>query len=308
MEPVAEPLVSVIIPTHNREAFVVQAVQSVLNQTYKRIETIVVDDGSTDNTLEMLSKYRDKINYIYQERTERSRARNEGFRRSTGDYIAYLDSDDLWLPTKIEKQVDIFNKMPDVGLVYVGVEFIDADGNPCDRELSWDEPERQVPYEDFMTHNIITGTTSSVMIRRTCLDRVGLFDETMNACEDFDLYRRIARYYKFYKIDLPLVRFRVHGENTQNDAGAMARGWEITIEKISRDTPPEFEYYKNEAIIKNLSQVASLYRRAGQLNSFFAFCAKSAFRRPHWILKFGFWTDLVKLSLKKAEKAFNLSG
>ena len=100
-----ERLVSVIIPTHNRAEFVVQAVESVLNQTYGNIETIVIDDGSTDNTREELRKYQDKIHYNYQERSERSRARNEGFKHSRGDYIAFLDSDDLWLPTKIEKWI-----------------------------------------------------------------------------------------------------------------------------------------------------------------------------------------------------------
>lgn len=294
-----EPLVSVIIATYNRSEYIAEAVESVLHQTYREVETIVIDDGSTDNTREVLAKYKGKINYIYQERTERSRARNEGFRYSSGDYIAFLDSDDVWLPIKIEKQVDILNKQPDVGLVYVGVEFIDADGNPYDGDLSWDEPRRQVLYEDLMNHNIITGTTSSVMVRRKCLDRVGLFDESMNTCEDLDLYRRIARYYKFYRIDLPLVKFRIHIGNTQQDRSAMAKGWEITIRKISIDTPPEFEYYKNEAIIKNLAKIVFLYKQDGRLGRLFAFCGKSIFQRPNWILTYGFWRDLIKLYLKK---------
>lgn len=293
------PLVSVIIATHNRAGFVVQAVESVLNQTYANIETILVDDGSTDNTREVLRKYQDKIHYYYQERSERSRARNEGFKRSKGDYIAFLDSDDLWLPTKIESQVQLLNEKPDVGLVYASVEFIDTDGNPYDGNLSWDEPQRQVLYEDLMTHNIVTGTTSSAMIRRTCLEKVGLFDESMNTCEDLDLYRRIARYYQFHQIDLPLVKFRVHGGNTQHNASSMATGWEITIEKISGDTPPRFEYYKNEAIMKILSQIASLYRQDGQLCRFFGFCAKSLFHRPNWVLRYSFWRDALRLAIEK---------
>ena len=293
------PLVSVIIATYNRAGFVVQAVESVLSQTYAHIETIVVDDGSTDNTREVLRKYQDKIHYYYQERSERSRARNEGFKRSKGAYIAFLDSDDLWLPTKIERQVQVLNEKSDVGLVYARVEFIDTDGNPCDGNLSWDEPEREVLYEDLMTHNIVTGTTSSAMIRRTCLERVGLFAESMNTCEDLDLYRRIARYYQFHQIDLPLVKFRVHGGNTQHNASSMARGWEITIEKILRDTPPRFEYYKNEAIVKILSQMARLYRQDGQLWRFFCFCSKSLFHRPNWVLRYGFWRDALRLAIEK---------
>lgn len=292
-------LVSAIIPTYNRANMVAEAVQSVLKQTYRNIEIIVVDDGSTDNTREVLKKYQQKINYIYQDRSERSKARNKGFRHSKGNYVAFLDSDDLWLPTKTEKQVEVLNSQREVGLVYVGVQFIDIDGMPCSVDICWDASEREVLYEDLMTHNVITGTTSSAMIRRTCLDKVGLFDESMHTCEDLDLYRRIARYYEFCKIDLPLVKFRIHGGNTQHNSCAMARGWETIIGKISRNTPPEFEYYKNEAIIKNLTQIARLYKQDGQVHKFLYFCAKSFFHRPNWILKYDFWSELVRLSAKR---------
>jgi glycosyltransferase involved in cell wall biosynthesis len=291
----ADPLVSVIIPTYNRAKWVSGAVQSVIDQTYRSIEIIVVDDGSTDNTRDMLSEYGSSIKYIYQERSERCKARNRGFRHSRGEYIAFLDSDDRWLPTKIEQQVAILNNESDVGLVYTGVQFMDAKGNPHTGQISWDVPERQALYEDLMTHNTITGTTSSVMVRRTCLDKVGLFDELMNTCEDLDLYRRIARYYKFYKIDLPLVRFRIHTGSTQHDAAAMAKGWETTIRKIAEDTPAEFTYYKNQAIAKNLVQIAHLYASGGQLHRFFSFCVKAVFHRPNWILRYGFWRALLRL-------------
>ncbi|MDY6987490.1 MAG: glycosyltransferase [Thermodesulfobacteriota bacterium] len=293
------PLVSVIIATYNRADYIGQAVESVLNQTYGRIETIIVDDGSTDNTRDVLRKYEGRIQYFYQENSERSRARNEGFRRSRGEYIAFLDSDDAWFSTKIEEQARVLNEKAEVGLVYVGVQFIDGQGNPYEGDLSWDEPQRKTLYEDLMTHNIVTGTTSSVMIRRQCLDKAGLFDESMNACEDLDLYRRIAAYCEFYKIDLPLLKFRVHEGNTQQNADVMAKGWEITIGKICRDTPPEFEYYKNEAIVKNLSQIASLYRQGGRFYKFFSFCAKSLMYRSSWILAPGFWMTLMRLCFNR---------
>jgi glycosyltransferase involved in cell wall biosynthesis len=290
-----EPLVSVIIPTYNRAQFVAEAVQSVLSQTYRKIEIIVVDDGSTDNTREVLNQYSGRIDYIYQNRSERSKARNEGFRRSRGDHISFLDSDDLWLPTKIEEQVQILNDKLDVGVVYTDVQFIDRNGDPYVGEICWDSPQRPVLYEDLMTHNVITGTTSSVMVRRECLEKVGLFDESMNTCEDLDLYRRLAQYYTFHKIELPLVKFRIHPESTQVNVTAMANGWEATIAKISRNTPPQFAYYKNEAIIKILSEIAHLYKSGGRLNRFFYFCVKSVFDRPNWILRYAFWRDLARL-------------
>ena len=294
-----EPTVSVIIPTYNRAKLVVQAIESVLNQTYRKIEIIVVDDGSTDNTLEVLKQYEGNIKYIFQERSERSKARNEGYRHSRGDFISFLDSDDLWLPTKIEKQIEVMNERPDVDVVYTGIEFIDGNGKLLVGDTCWDSPQREVLYEDLMTHNVITGTTSSVMVRRTCLDKVGLFDDSMNTCEDLDLYRRIAQNYKFHKIELPLVKFRIHAGNTQRNSTAMAKGWETTIRKIAIDTPPEFEYYKNEAIVKILYQIADLYRQDGRFDRFFWFCAKSVLHRPNWILRYGFWRSLVRLYLKK---------
>lgn len=278
-----------------------EAVQSVLNQTYRKIEIIVVDDGSTDNTREVLKRYVGKIAYVYQERSERSKARNEGFRNSKGNYIAFLDSDDIWLPTKVEKQVQVLNERPDVGLVYTGVQFIDLSGHPDDRKLCWDAPVRGALYEDLMTHNVIMGSLSGIMVRRECLDRVGLFDESMNICEDLDLYRRIARYYGFHKIDLPLVKIRIHGDNTQRDPITMAKGWEATISKISLDTPPEFEYYKDEAIVKILSQVARLYWQDHRLHRLLLFCVKSVFQRPNWLLKYGFWRQFLRSSLRRIQ-------
>jgi hypothetical protein len=137
------------------------------------------------------------------------------------------------------------------------------------------------------------------MIRRACLDRVGLFDESMVTCEDLDLYRRLAEHYRFEKIDLPLVKFRIHSESTQRKHAAMAKGWEMTIDKIAGYTPLEFQYYKNEAIAKNLVQIARLYIAGGRPDRFFIFCARAAFSRPNWILTHGFWRDVAKLSVAR---------
>ncbi|MDY6950923.1 MAG: glycosyltransferase [Thermodesulfobacteriota bacterium] len=294
-----KPLVSVIIATHNRAEFIAETVESAIGQTYRRIEIIVVDDGSTDDTRQVLKKYENKIKYIYQDRAERSKARNRGFRYSQGEYIAFLDSDDIWLPQKIEKQVKVLNERQDVGLVYVDVQFIDAKGEPHSGGARWDTRKRDVLYEDLMTNNIVTGTTSSAMIRRSCLDKVGLFDETMNTCEDLDLYRRISEYYPFHAIASPLVRFRVHDTNTQRNASAMARGWETIVKKISAETPSRFDYYKNEAIVRILAQIAGLYRQDGRIERFLLFLGRSLFSKPNWLLRLSFWRDLFRLYSEK---------
>jgi glycosyltransferase involved in cell wall biosynthesis len=301
VEEMEEPLVSVIIPTYNRAEFVGEAVQSVLCQTYKKLEIIVVDDGSTDDTSKVLKEYRGRIRYIYQERGERSRARNRGFRRSSGCYVAFLDSDDLWLPEKIEKQLDVFEKKRDVGLVYTSVQFIDYYGNPYNGAICWDAlaRKRRSLYEDLMTDNVISGSTSAVMVRRECLKKVGLFDESMNACEDLDLWRRVAEHYTFHKITAPLVKLRIHPNNTQGRLSIMAEGYEIILNKISQHTPAQFEYYKNQAIIKLLSKIAGLYRDGGQMHSFLFFCGKCVLRRQKWITDYNFWRDFVRLAKQK---------
>jgi len=296
----SQPLVSIIIPTYNRAELVTQAVESVLDQTYRKIELIVVDDGSTDKTHELLRKYEGSMTYIYLERSERSKARNEGFKCSKGDYIAFLDSDDLWLSTKIEKQVQILHEKADVGIVYTDVELIHVEGGSHIGNILWDEPVREVLYEDLMTHNVITGSLSSVMMRRECLERVGLFDESMNTCEDLDIYRRLARQYKFHKIDSTLAKVRIHNDNTQRNLHAMVLGWEATIEKVFQDTAPRFEYYKYEAITKIFFHIARLYWQRGCLRGFFVwFCKKSMLDRPDWILKHQFWRDLMRLLRKR---------
>lgn len=293
------PLVSAIIATYNRARFVGQAVTSILSQTYPNIETIVIDDGSTDQTREVLEPYFDRITYVHQQRCERSKARNRGFQLSNGDYIAFLDSDDLWHPSKIEQQVGVLNGNPQVGLVYGDVEFIDECGKPCANELQWEKPTRLALYEDLMTHNIVTGTTSCAMIRRTILNLAGLFDEAMNTCEDLDLYRRISMHCDFHKINAPLVLFRLHGGNTQGQSVAMAKGWEITIKKIMDECPSAYLYYRNEAIIKLLSQIFALYSASGRTRDFYAFCLRSVSARPNWILKAGFWQELIRLSVAR---------
>ncbi len=298
-----EPLVSVIIATYNRADLVAKAVESALNQTYKNIEIVVVDDGSTDNTRQALRQYEGRIEYIYQERSERSKARNVGFRHSSGDFIAFLDSDDLWLPTKIEKQVQVLNEKPDVGVIYADAQFIDRSGDTYDGEICLDvlKRMRQDFYEDLMTDNIV-GSPSAVLVRRECLVKAGLFDESMNACEDLDLWIRLARHCRFHKIELPLLQFRIHTGNTQCKLSLMAKGYETIINKVCRDTPPQFKYYKNEAIIKLLSKIASLYAQDRNLRSFMLFCVRSVFQELHWIIGVSFWLDFFRLSKEKYRK------
>ena len=203
------PTVSVIIPTYNRAHLVGQAIRSVLNQTFQDFELIIVDDGSSDDTEAVVKQFNDpRIRYIYQENKGISGARNTGIRSARGRYIAFLDSDDLWLPDLLQLEVPILDANPDVGLVYAKAQAIDKEGNPMSQisgapEKYPGETLKSILYGDFVS-------TITALVRRACFDSVGLFDESLKGRVDWDMWVRIARYYRFAYIDKVLAKFRCH--------------------------------------------------------------------------------------------------
>jgi glycosyltransferase involved in cell wall biosynthesis len=195
------PRVSVILPTFNRGGVVTEAIDSVFNQDYADLELIVVDDGSTDETPRLLSVYGDRLNYIRQANRGVSAARNSGIRMATGQLIALLDSDDTWLPGKVTAQVSFFSNHPDV-LVCQTQEIWIRNGvrvNPGKRHRK----EAGMIFERSLALCLVS--PSAVMMRSSLLDEVGLFDETLPACEDYDLWLRIAWKHPIHLIDRLLV-------------------------------------------------------------------------------------------------------
>ena len=206
---VQHPIVSVIITTYNRGYLIDKAINSVLNQTYQDYEIIIVDDGSTDNTKEVVKGFIDsRINYIfYADNLGVSAARNTGIKASQGEYIALLDSDDEWLPEKLEKQVVILqNESFEVGVVCSWQFNINANGEYiCRRHL----PKKGGNiYEDLLYTNPISAPT--LLIRKECFEKVGLFDDLLNGQEDWDMWIRISKYYEFALIKIPLLKYRLH--------------------------------------------------------------------------------------------------
>lgn len=195
------PQVSVIIPTYNRVAFVLEAVDSVLKQTLQDFELIVIDDGSTDGTAEALKRFEDRLFYRYQDNQGVSGARNLGLQMARGKWIAFLDSDDLWLPEKLETQVRFFSENP--GAVI------------CQTEEIWIRKGRRVNPQkkhqkfsgDIFAPSLLLClvSPSAVMIQRNLFDQLGYFDVTLPACEDYDLWLRISSQFHVYLIDQPLT-------------------------------------------------------------------------------------------------------
>ncbi|MCK4946998.1 MAG: glycosyltransferase [Candidatus Aureabacteria bacterium] len=197
-------LVSVIIPVYNSSEYISEAITSVLSQTYNKLEIIVIDDGSTDTTEETVKKIRDnRIRYIKSEKQGNYFARNMGIRKASGEYIAFLDADDIWLKDKLKKQVDVFNKDNDVGLCCTD-HYIFFDGKKSDtyadtlHSFSRDLLSHTKFIERLLIENIII--TSSVVVRKSCFEHLGVFDTAYQNAMDYDMWLRIILNYKAYYI------------------------------------------------------------------------------------------------------------
>jgi len=199
--PITYPLVSVIIPTYNRGWIVRDAIDSVLGQTYADFELIVVDDGSTDRTPPILDAYGDRLRVIRQANQGVSAARNRGIGESSGPLIALLDSDDIWLPKKLAVQVDFFKRNP-AALICQTEEIWIRNGlrvNPGKRHR---KPSGMI-FEPSLELCLVS--PSAVMVRRKLFEKVGLFDESLPACEDYDLWLRVGCRFPVHLIDEPLT-------------------------------------------------------------------------------------------------------
>ncbi|MDI6820688.1 MAG: glycosyltransferase [Patescibacteria group bacterium] len=230
--------VSVIIPTYNFSQYIGEAIDSVLNQTYKNIEIIVIDDGSTDNIHVVLGKYikNGQIKYFYQENRGPGVARNLGIKNSFGDFIAFLDADDVWRSDKLEKQMKLFEN-PKVGLVYSDMEFF---GNNFHFKKYSEMTKRFYQGEAMMElikRNFIP--VSSVILRRGVFDRTDYFTEdfkNLAIIEDYELWLRVAKIFEIDFIPDALVRYRIHGAQMSHGRARNYRSLAFLYKKLLKDS------------------------------------------------------------------------
>jgi glycosyltransferase involved in cell wall biosynthesis len=208
--------VSVVIPTLNRCTLVQETIESALAQSLDEIEIIVVDDGSTDGTGPVLrERYGDRVRYVYQENQGESAARNKAIRHSQGEYIALLDSDDIWLPSKLEKQVWYLKTRPEMGLVSCHVLTVDAQGHPVHTApLHPEQTSDIVSLESLALRSPVHAST--IVVRRACCDEVGGFDERIKYGEDWDFCLRVAVRHQLGFVIEPLVKLRTHPGTQSN--------------------------------------------------------------------------------------------
>jgi glycosyltransferase involved in cell wall biosynthesis len=227
-------LVSVIIPTHNYAHFLPETLASVLAQEYQCREIIVVDDGSTDDTRQVLEPFRKDVCYLVQPNQGPAAARNNGIRSARGEYIALLDADDIWHPAKLRLQVQCLREHPEVSLAATEL-FLD-------RPQPWPAPDEQPRASPlvFSLEDVVLRTRfacSSVVVRKNCLDAVGLFDPTLRLVEDRDLWIRLASRWPVVKLPQPLLWCRPHPDSLSAHAGRMEAAERHVLQKAFAELP-----------------------------------------------------------------------
>jgi glycosyltransferase involved in cell wall biosynthesis len=225
---VKTPLVSVIIPSYNRREMLLQAVAAVLAQTFTDYELIVVDDGSTDNTPAALAPYTGAITLLTGDNKGVSAARNDGVARARGEYVAFLDSDDLWLPDKLSRQVSFLAAHPEV-LVCQTEEIWIKNGRRINPAKKHRKPSGMIFFPSLA---LCLVSPSAVMIKKTFFREIGGFDEMLPACEDYDLWLRISCRHPIHLINDPLVIKRGGHEDQLSSAPGLDKFRIRALQKI----------------------------------------------------------------------------
>jgi len=247
------PIVSVVIPTYNRKLMLKRALDSVLNQTLKDIEIIVVDNASVDGTEAFIKNIQDpRIRYIKHE-TNRGgpAARNTGIKNAKAPFIALLDDDDECFPTKLEKQLEVFKQASvNTGLVYTSAEIYDESKQKriCVNPTGF----RGQVYTRVLLGTIFGSAT--ILIKRECFDKVGVFDENLSSCQDWDMWLRIARYFEFDYVDEVLARVNMHGEQISTDYAKLIPGRTGMVKKHA----DEFKKYP-DIYVTHLKRIGKLH-------------------------------------------------
>lgn len=235
----AAPAVSVILTTYNgaSRGYLEEAIKSVLLQSYPRFDLIIIDDGSTDDTAKVCSKYLEdpRLHYHYQKNRGLAAARNSGITLSPNEFICFLDDDDVYEKEKLKKQIDFFMQPSHqkTAMVYTGLHYIDEQGALLGKKTHTANGDI---YEHLFYGNTICAP-SSCMIKKSVLDKVGFFREELKSCEDYDLWLRLAKHYPIYSLDECLVQYRIHRNKMSTNLETMHTFQEYVLALALQDAP-----------------------------------------------------------------------
>ena len=230
----ASPTVSVVIPTYNRDEVLGHSIDSVLAQTYEDFELIVVDDGSTDDTQAVCKAYEDdRLTYLRQANEGAAVARNTGIERARGEFVAFQDSDDVWHPEKLRKQMQVFEEgAADVGVVYTGFWRVADDGRTYVPGPGIEPKEGNV-HQALLGQNFVS--TQVAVVRKRCFETAGVFDERLPRFQDWELWLRLSKHFAFGLVDEPLVTAYDRPDSISNDHQALVEARKLIVRK-HRDT------------------------------------------------------------------------
>jgi glycosyltransferase involved in cell wall biosynthesis len=251
-----QPIVSVIVPTYNRGNYLKKAISSVLSQTFKDFEIIVINNYSTDNTLEVINQFKDSRIKVINFKNEGiiAKSRNQGICQSTGKYIAFLDDDDLWISDKLQVQVKYLEENPICGMVYSNVFKIDENDGKHGLLLIPKQLKNGRIFSYLVHENIIP--ILSVLMKREVVQQIGLFNEdvAIKAAEDYEYWLRISLHFDICYIDKVLASYRTHSECVSGATNRPLK-WQIVLSRFL-DAPDVSENDRTE-IVRNIERFNS---------------------------------------------------
>ena len=231
------PLFSVVIATYGRADFVTKTIDSVLRQTEESFEIVIIDDGSVDHTREALGPYEGRIRYFYQENQGMARARNRGIREARGEFVALLDSDDLWEARYLEEVRKVFEQYPETGAVFVAERDIDAQGVRRSRVYGKRSEGRWFTPISMISTDTRVGSGRLPVVRRALLTEFGAYDVGLCGAWDSELWIRLSFQVPMTVVPEPLVLRRRHKGNYSSDKVKDGKAWLVILDRVARDRP-----------------------------------------------------------------------
>lgn len=281
------PLVSIVVPAYNSERTIGSTIQSILNQTFTNLEVIVVDDGSKDNTIEIAKRFGDRVRCFSQGNKGAAAARNRGLFEAQGHYVAFLDSDDLWLPNKLEIQVAVLEKNPNIDAVQCSVYLVNDQLQVVGKNFCNSSQDSLL---DFLLFRNLPGIASTLLIRREKMLELKGFGEDLVILEDWDFVCRLARKDCLKSLSDFLVLYRQHPENRSRNVGIHVQPGFTSLDRLFSDPCLEADVRKNKMKI---------------WGRFFSMLAAGYFRNREW--KKGFYWALRALRMSPGMVLFFLA-
>lgn len=274
-----KPLVSVIMSAYNAEKFIEQSIQSVLKQTYPNVELIVCDDGSTDSTQSIIKKYA-SVHYIYQHNQGQGAGRNNAASHAKGEYLAFIDADDCWMPEKLDVQIRLFEQDKEVAAVYCDMEIVDINGTSLGFNAKG-KMKRGFVFDELLGGNYMCGL-SSLVVKKNVMDEVGGFSDH-RYCQDFVFLLKIARNYPLNFSEKSMVHYLVHDNNITG--------------KIDISYPEQITFYKQIPVLFDLNDHQKLITQAQLKRLYFTYALlhfrKKNFSKAASIIREARSTDLL---------------